>query len=56
MVARYIYPTLPFVALFEVAALLTLFRAVRPLLASITLSSAFLVGIWIFLLPYIHSS
>lgn len=56
MVARYTYPTLPFLALFVVASVLILFRAIRPLLALICTSSAFLVGLWIFLVPNMHSS
>jgi hypothetical protein len=56
MVARYTYPTLPFIGLFIVAALLLLFRAVRPLLTSIGVASAFLVGLWIFLVPNIHAT
>jgi 4-amino-4-deoxy-L-arabinose transferase-like glycosyltransferase len=54
MVARYTYPTLPFLGLFIVAAMVTLFRNIRPLLVSISASSAFLVGLWIFLIPNIH--
>ena len=56
MVARYTYPTLPFIGLFIVAALLVIFRAVRPLVTSICVSSAFLVGLWIFLVPNIHAT
>ncbi len=56
MVARYTYPTLPFLALFVVACALLLFRTIRPLLVLICTSSAFLVGLWIFLVPNMHSS
>jgi 4-amino-4-deoxy-L-arabinose transferase-like glycosyltransferase len=54
MVARYTYPTLPFLGLFIVAAMVALFRNIRPLLVSISASSAFLVGLWLFLIPNIH--
>jgi 4-amino-4-deoxy-L-arabinose transferase-like glycosyltransferase len=54
MVARYTYPTLPFLGLFIVAAMVALFRNIRPLLVSISASSAFLVGLWLFLVPNIH--
>jgi 4-amino-4-deoxy-L-arabinose transferase-like glycosyltransferase len=56
MVARYTYPTLPFLGLLIVAALLTLFHNVRPLLVWLSTSSAFLVGLWIFLTPNIHAT
>ena len=42
MVPRYIYPTLPMVALFSVAAVVTLFSTVRPLFVTLAVSSAFL--------------
>ena len=54
MVARYTYPTLPFLGLLIVAAMVALFRNIRPLLVSISASSAFLVGLWLFLIPNIH--
>ena len=56
MVARYTYPTLPFIGLFIVAAILVLFRAIRPLVTSICASSAFLIGLWVFLVPNIHAT
>jgi 4-amino-4-deoxy-L-arabinose transferase-like glycosyltransferase len=54
MIARYTYPTLPFLGLFAVAAVLFLFRSIRPLMAVIGASSAFLVGLWIVLVPTIR--
>ncbi len=56
IVARYTYPTLPFLGLFIVAAMVTLFRNPRPLLVSLGASSAFLVGLWVFLVPNIHAT
>jgi hypothetical protein len=55
MIARYTYPTLPFIGLFAVAAVLSLFRSLRPLMVLIGASSAFLVGLWIFLVPNIRT-
>jgi 4-amino-4-deoxy-L-arabinose transferase-like glycosyltransferase len=54
MAPRYIYPTLPFVGLFVVAAYLKFARSIRPLVTTITLSSVFLTALWINLLPVIH--
>ena len=56
MVPRYIYPTLPMVALFSVAAVVTLFSTVRPLFVTLAASSAFLIVLWVFLLPTIAAS
>jgi 4-amino-4-deoxy-L-arabinose transferase-like glycosyltransferase len=56
MVARYTYPTLPFLALFVVAAALILLRSIRPMLVLMCTSSAFLVGLWVFLVPNMHSA
>lgn len=56
MVPRYIYPTLPMVALFSVAAVITLFSTVRPLFVTLAASSAFLIVLWVFLLPTIAAS
>lgn len=56
MVARYTYPTLPFLGLFLVAAVLTLWRDIRPLMIWLSTSTAFLVGLWIFLVPNIRSA
>ncbi len=56
MVPRYIYPTLPMVALFSVAAVLKLFSTVRPLFVTLVVSSGFLFALWIFLVPTIASS
>jgi len=55
MVARYMYATLPLLALFSVASVQLLFSAVRPLLVTLALSTAFLVVLWIWLLPTIAS-
>ena len=56
MVPRYIYPTLPFIALFVVAAYLRLAASIRPLVMTITLSGVFLTALWINLLPAIDLS
>jgi 4-amino-4-deoxy-L-arabinose transferase-like glycosyltransferase len=56
MVARYTYPTLPFLGLFAVASVVMIFRALRPLLALLGASTAFLVGLWIFLVPNIRAT
>ena len=55
MVARYTYPTLPMLALFSVAAILVMFKAVRPILVTVALSTLFLVVLWIHLVPNIGS-
>jgi 4-amino-4-deoxy-L-arabinose transferase-like glycosyltransferase len=54
MVSRYIYPTLPFIALFVVAAYLRLTPSIRPLLVTMTVSGFFLGALWVHLVPTIH--
>jgi 4-amino-4-deoxy-L-arabinose transferase-like glycosyltransferase len=54
MVPRYIYPTLPFIALFVVAAYLRLASSIRPLLVTMTVSGLFLGALWVHLVPTIH--
>jgi 4-amino-4-deoxy-L-arabinose transferase-like glycosyltransferase len=56
MVARYTYPTLSVLALFIVAAALSISRSITPVLAAIAVSAVFLVALWIHLVPAIHSS
>jgi hypothetical protein len=56
MVARYTYPTLPALALFVVAAALTLSLSVRPFLVTTAVSSVFLIVLWVHLVPTIHTS
>ena len=57
MLARYTLPTLPMLALFEVAAVLALFRkSVVPLVVTVAISTGFLVTLWIHLVPTIHTS
>jgi len=53
MVPRYVYPSLPMLALFSVAAVLVMFRAVRPILITTAVSTLFLLVLWIHLLPNI---
>jgi 4-amino-4-deoxy-L-arabinose transferase-like glycosyltransferase len=55
MVARYMYATLPLLALFSVASVRVLFSAIRPLLVTLALATGFLVALWIFLVPTISS-
>ncbi len=55
MVARYMYATLPLLALFSVASVRVLFSAIRPLLVTLAVSTGFLVALWIFLVPTIPS-
>jgi 4-amino-4-deoxy-L-arabinose transferase-like glycosyltransferase len=54
MVPRFIYPTLPFVALFVVAAYLRLASSIRPLVVTLTVSGLFLGALWVHLVPIIH--
>jgi hypothetical protein len=56
MVPRYIYPTLAPLAIFVVAAVLTLTSRVRPLLVTMAASTAFLVVFWVHLVPTIHTT
>jgi hypothetical protein len=56
MVPRFIYPTLPFIALFVVAAYLRLASSIRPLLVTLTVSGLFLGALWVHLVPTIHHS
>jgi 4-amino-4-deoxy-L-arabinose transferase-like glycosyltransferase len=56
MVACSIYPTLAPLVLLGVAALVTLFSACRPLVLALGISSAFLIVLWIHLVPMIHTS
>ncbi len=53
MVPRYVYPTLAPLALFSVAAVVTRFRSLRPLVVTMTVATAFLVALWIHLVPSI---
>ena len=55
MVARYMYSTLPLLALFNVASVRVLFSAVRPLLVTLVLSTGFLIALWIWLVPTLSS-
>jgi 4-amino-4-deoxy-L-arabinose transferase-like glycosyltransferase len=56
MVPRYIYPTLAPLALFSVAALLTLSSRLKPLLVLMAVSTGFLIVLWVHLVPTIHTS
>ena len=49
------YATLPLLALFSVASVRVLFSATRPLLATLAVSTGFLVALWIFLVPTMSS-
>jgi 4-amino-4-deoxy-L-arabinose transferase-like glycosyltransferase len=53
MVPRYVYPTLAPLALFSAAAVVARVRSVRPLLITMTAATAFLVVVWIHLVPSI---
>jgi hypothetical protein len=56
MVGRYLYPTLVPLALFSVAAVVLLASNYWPLLATLALSSVFLVVLWVHLVPTIHTT
>lgn len=56
MVARYTYPTLVVLSAFIIAAVLALVRTTKPVVITVVLSTAFLVGLWIQLVPTIHST
>jgi 4-amino-4-deoxy-L-arabinose transferase-like glycosyltransferase len=56
MLPRYMYATLPLLAVFSVASLRIIFTAVNPLVVTLILSTASLVALWIFLVPTIAST
>jgi hypothetical protein len=56
MLARYVYPTLAPLALLSVAAVVLLTSNYRPLIATVTVSSLFLVALWIHLVPSISNT
>jgi D-alanyl-D-alanine carboxypeptidase (penicillin-binding protein 5/6) len=56
MVARYTYATLTILGLFVVAATLSLVRSVKPVVVTMVLSTAFLVVLWIQVVPSIAST
>lgn len=56
MAPRYLFPTLPLLAVFSVASMRILFSSIRPLLATLALSTAFLVALWVLLVPTISST
>ena len=51
MVSRYVYPTLGPVALFGAAAVVIRVQSLRPLLVTMTVATAFLVVLWIHMVP-----
>jgi len=56
MVARYMYPTLPLLALFLAAAALKVLRSPQLILAMTGTASIFLIGLWASLVPIIHGT
>jgi len=56
MVARYTYATLPILGLFVAAALLSMRRSVKPFVVTVLVATAFLVLLWIQIVPTIPST
>jgi len=56
MVARYTYATLTILGLFVAAAVLASVRSVKPFVWTVVLSTAFVIAVWVQIVPTIHST